>query len=116
MPARCIRSMGDVDKGRQGLFLFNHFDADDADDAEVALEVWELLAGWYATETDLDNSTLLSPIGKADYVLVNHARWDVRIPTLVVRQFGKPSFWTGVRKMLKQNGVVAMPILYRRFP
>jgi hypothetical protein len=111
MPARCIRSMGDVDKTRQGLFLFNHFDAEDA---EAALKVWERLGGWYARETNLGNSTLLAPMDKADYVFVNHARWDLSLPGFAVRQFAKPSFWTEVRRTLKASGVIAMPILYRR--
>jgi hypothetical protein len=82
MLARCIRSMGDVDKARQGLFLFNHFEAEDA---EAALEVWGRLAGWYARGTDLDNSTLLAPTDKADYVFVNDARWDLSLPGFAVR-------------------------------
>jgi hypothetical protein len=108
MPARCIRSM--VDKTRPGLFLFNHFDAEDA---EAALKVWERLGGWYARETNLGNSTLLAPTDKADYVFVNHARWDLSLPGFAVRQFAKPSFWTEVRRTLT-SGVIAMPILYRR--
>ncbi|TKA01939.1 hypothetical protein [Actinacidiphila oryziradicis] len=73
MTARCARSIGDVDKSRPGLFLFNYFVAEDP---EVALERWEHLAGWYAPETGLDNSTVLQPTGEADYAFVNHARWE----------------------------------------
>ena len=62
MPARCPKRVGDVDKTRQGLFLFNYFIADDA---AVALQLWEHLAGWYAVETGLANSTLLEPLGDA---------------------------------------------------
>src|SRR4051794_10508082 len=51
--AQCVRSLGDVDKSRPGLFLFNYFAAPDAD---VALRLWEHLAGWYVAETGLDNS------------------------------------------------------------
>src|SRR6266511_1931400 len=43
MTARCVRRIGDVDKTRQGLFLFNYFVADDP---EVALELWDYLADW----------------------------------------------------------------------
>jgi hypothetical protein len=110
MPARCPRRVGDVDKTRQGLFLFNYFVADDA---AVALQLWDYLAGWYAVETGLDNSTLLEPIGEADYVFVNHARWDDSLPRFMLRQLTKPSFRTYVLANLQANRTGAMPILYR---
>lgn len=110
MPARCIRYVGPVDKNRQGLFLFNYFVAGDP---EVALQLWEHLAGWYMAETELDNSTLLSPLGAADYVFVNHARWEDALPRFVVKQFAKKSFRTYVLANLQANDVGAMPILYR---
>lgn len=110
MAARNGRLVADVDKSRQGIFLFNHFTTEDA---EVALQLWDRLAGWYAVETGLDNSTLLQPIGDADYVFVNHARWDVGLARLMLEQFVKPSFWTYVRANLRANRTVAMPVLYR---
>lgn len=110
MTARCLRRVGDVDKTRQGLFLFNYFVARDA---AVALEAWEHLAAWYAVETGLDNSTLLGPVGDADYVFVNHARWDISLPRFAARQFGKRSFYSFVLANIRANGAAAMPILYR---
>lgn len=110
MSARCARSLGEVDRGRQGLFLFNYFVADDPD---ATLRLWEHLAGWYVEETGLDNSTLLAPIGEADYVLVNHARWDKSPLRLAVEQFARPSFHSYVRANLRRNQVTAMPALYR---
>ena len=110
MAARNGRLIGDVDKSRQGIFLFNHFTTEDPD---VALQLWDRLAGWYAAETGLDNSTLLQPIGDADYVFVNHARWDHGLARLMLEQFAKPSFWTYVRANLRANRTVAMPVLYR---
>ncbi len=110
MTARCIRRIGDVDKTRQGLFLFNHFVAEDP---EVALQVWDHLAGWFQVETGLDNSTLLEPIGDADYVFVNHARWDISLPTFMLRQFAKPSFYSYVLANLRANRTGSMPVLYR---
>jgi hypothetical protein len=59
MVARNAKRIGDVEKTRDGLFLFNYFVADDAN---VALELWDYLAGWYEAETGLDNSTLLVPL------------------------------------------------------
>lgn len=111
MAANCLRYLGDVDKSRQGLFLFNHFVAKDA---EVATRLWEHLAGWYVTETGLDNSTLLAPIGPADYVFVNHARWDTGLLGFAARQFGKSSFRGYVQANLRANETTAMPILYRK--
>jgi hypothetical protein len=110
MTAHCRKRVGEVDRTRQGLFLFNYFVADDA---AVALQLWEHLAGWYAVETGLDNSTLLEPLGPADYVFVNHARWDDSLPRLLLRQLTKPSFRTYVLANLQANRTRAMPILYR---
>ncbi|MDQ6637017.1 MAG: hypothetical protein M3Y62_04430 [Candidatus Dormibacteraeota bacterium] len=110
MAARCTRLLGDVDKSRPGLFLFNHFTTEEP---QVALELWERLAGWYAVETGLDNSTLLQPIGEADYVFVNHARWDQSLPRLMLEQFARPSFRSYVLANLRANRTVSMPVLYR---
>lgn len=109
MTARCLRRIGDVDKTRPGLFLFNYFVADDP---KVALELWEQLGGWYQAETGLDNSTLLAPTGKADYVFVNHARWDSSLAAFTVRQTTKPSFFNYVLANMKANRTGAMPLLY----
>ncbi|WP_329500584.1 hypothetical protein [Kitasatospora herbaricolor] len=110
MRARCAKSTGDVDKSRPGLFLFNHFVAQDP---AVALELWDHLAGWYARETGLDNSTLLQPLGDSDYAFVNHARWDVGLPEFLLRQLAKPSFRSYVQTNLLVNRTGAMPVLYR---
>jgi hypothetical protein len=110
MDAECVKCVGDVDKSRQGLMLFNYFVAEDP---EVALELWDYLADWYRIETGLDNSTLLAPIGAADYVFVNHARWDYSLPRFMLNQFAKPSFFSYVQANMKANRVGAMPILYR---
>jgi hypothetical protein len=109
MAARNLKRIGDVAEDRQGLFLFNHFTAADA---EVAARLWEYLAGWYVAETGLDNSVLLDPIGAVPYVFVNHARWDDGLVRLLLRQFAKPSFVTYVRANLRANKTVAMPILF----
>jgi hypothetical protein len=108
--ARCLRRVGDVDKTRPGLFLFNFFAAEDPG---VALDLWDHLAAWYAVETGLDNSTLLGPVGPADYVFVNHARWDMSLPRFAVTQFGKRTFYSYVLANLHANGTASMPILYR---
>ncbi len=107
--ARCLRRVADVDKTRPGLFLFNFFVAEDP---AVALDLWDHLAAWYAAETGLDNSTLLGPVDKSDYVFVNHARWDISLPRFAVRQLSKPSFYRYVLANLHANRTAAMPILY----
>src|SRR6266508_1996054 len=101
MTARCVRRIGDVDKTRQGLFLFNYFVADDA---RVALQLWDYLAGWYAVETGLDNSTVLEPLVDADYVFVNPARWDHSLPRFLLRQLTKPSFRTYMLATCRPTG------------
>jgi hypothetical protein len=74
-----VRRVGDVDKSRPGLFLFNHFAGDDPG---LAVELWDYLAGWYEAETGLDNSTLLGPLEgeESDYLMINHARWTTACP------------------------------------
>ncbi|HEX6472269.1 MAG TPA: hypothetical protein VF069_24470 [Streptosporangiaceae bacterium] len=109
MTARNIKRIGDVAEDRQGVFLFNHFTAEDAG---VAARLWEHLAGWYVAETGLDNSVLLEPTDAAPYVFVNHARWDGGLVRFAIRQFAKPSFARYVRGNLRANKVVAMPVLF----
>jgi hypothetical protein len=110
MIARCLRRVGDVDKSRPGLFLFNYFAAEDPG---VALDLWDHLAAWYAVETGMDNSTLLGPVGPGDYAFVNHARWDMSLARFAVRQFGKRTFYSYVLANLHANRIASMPILYR---
>jgi hypothetical protein len=112
MVGRNAKRVGDVEKTRDGLFLFNYFVADDAN---VALELWDYLASWFAAETGLDNSTLLVPLEDeaSDYLAINSARWDAGLPRLLFRQLSKKSFRTYVQANLEANRVGAMPILYR---
>jgi hypothetical protein len=111
MTARCGKCVADVDRTHQGLFLFNYFVGEDP---ERSAELWEHLAGWYATETGLDNSVLLQPLDttESDYCFVNHARWDLSLPAFALRQFTKPSFYRFVQPTLRENHTVAMPLLY----
>jgi hypothetical protein len=109
MPARCVKSLGDVDKSRPGLFLFNYFVAEDP---AVALELWDYLAGWYTRQTGLTNSTVLQPIEGADYAFVNHARWDYGVPRFLLQQVTRPSFRRYVLANMLVNRTGAMPLLY----
>jgi len=110
--ARNAKRIGDVDRDRQGLFLFNYFVADDK---ELALRLFDHLAGWYEVETGLDNSTLLVPLEgeRSDYLAINHARWDQSLPRFLSRQLLKKSFRTFVQANLAANRVGSMPVLYR---
>jgi hypothetical protein len=112
MVARNAKRIGDVEKTRDGLFLFNYFVAEDA---KVALELWDYLAGWYEVESGLDNSMLLVPLEDeaSDYLAINSARWDGGLPHLLFRQLSKKSFRTYMLANLQANRVGAMPILYR---
>jgi hypothetical protein len=109
--ARNAKRIDDVDKSRQGLFLFNYFVAEDA---RVALELWDHLARWFEVEAGLDNSTLLVPLEgeTTGYVAINHARWDKTLPGLS-RHFLKKSFRTFVLENFARNHVGPMPVLYR---
>ena len=71
MSALNAKRIGDTDKSQSGTFLFNHFTAENPEDA---VEVWENLTGWYTTKTGVDNSTLLRPIGEAPYAFINYVR------------------------------------------
>jgi hypothetical protein len=108
--ARCTKSLGDVPKDRSGLYLFNYFAAEDA---TVAGELWEYLAGWYERNTGLDNSTLLEPLEADDFVFVNRARWNQSLPKVMLDQFRRPSFRSYVLGNLLANRTGSMPILYR---
>src|SRR5215207_3298277 len=112
MVARNAKRIGDVEKTRDGLFYLIYFVADDVN---VALELWDYLAGWYEEETGLDNSTLLVPLEDeaSDYLAINYARWDVSLPRLLFRQLSKKSFRTYKLANLEANRVGAMPIVYR---
>jgi hypothetical protein len=97
------------------VFLFNYFVGDDPD---VVLNLWDYLAGWYAVETGLDNSTLLVPLEgeRSDYVAINSARWDGNPLGFVLQQATKESFRSYVLANLEANHVGAMPVLYRLAP
>jgi hypothetical protein len=110
--ARNIRRIANVDTTRQGLFLFNHFAADDAG---VMRQLWEYLADWYAVETGLDNSVALAPVDgeRSDYAIINWARWDTSPTRHFWHQLSKRSFWRYVTANLDANHAASMPIYCR---
>jgi hypothetical protein len=112
LTGRNIKRIGDVDKTRPGVFLFNYFVGDDP---EVVLDLWDYLAGWYATEIGLDNSMLLAPQEgeRSDYVVINNARWDGSLLGVLFKQITKPSFRSYMLANLEANHVGAMPVIYR---
>ena len=108
MAARNTRRIGDTEENMSGTFLFNHFTAEDP---ERALEAWESLTGWYITKTGVDNSTLLQPTGEAPYAFVNYVRLPRGPVRFMLDQLSRPSFHTFVRRKLRANGMVALPLL-----
>ncbi len=112
MPARNVRRTGDVETTQEGLFLFNHFVADNRD---VMLELWDYLAGWYAAETGLQTSVALMPIAAhpGDFTIVNWARWDVHPLRHFWHQLSKRSFWKYVTINLDVNRAASLPVYFR---
>jgi len=110
--ARNAKHIGDVDRSRKGLFLFNYFVGDDP---QVTLELWDYLADWYEIETGLDTSVLLAPLESehSDFHIINYAQWDESLPRLLWRQLSKKSFRNYMLVNLAANRVGAMPVLYR---
>lgn len=110
--ARNAKRIDDVDRTGKGLFLFNYFVADNA---QVALHLWDYLADWYAVETGLDNSILLVPLEgePSDYLMINYAHWDESLLRFLWRQLSKKSFRNYMLANLEANRVGAMPVLYR---
>src|SRR4030095_13247338 len=109
MPARNVRRIGDVDTTTDGLFLFNHFVADDRN---VMLELWDYLAGWYAAETWLRASVALMPVvgEPGDFTIVNWARWDVRPLRHFWHQLSKRGFWKYVTANLDADQAAPVPL------
>lgn len=112
MAARNEKRIGDVDKTNQGVFIFNHFVANDSD---VMLDLFDYLAGGYVAETGLDNSTLLVPLDgeNADYVAINTARWDIGIVRFLWRELTNKTLRSSVQTNLTANQVGSMPVLYK---
>lgn len=106
-----VRRIGPVDHGRDGVFLFNYFFADDTD---RNLAVWEHTAGWFEKETGLDHSTVLLPQNgeRSEYDIINHCRWD-RLRDVLPSLILKRAFRSYVLAGFQANNVAAMPVLYR---
>lgn len=108
MAARNTRRIGDTERTRSATFLFNHFTADDA---AGAVKAWEDLAGWYTVKMGTDNATLLQPTSAAPYAFINYVRLPHGAARFMLAQLSKPSFHTYVRRTLRDNGMVALPLL-----
>lgn len=106
-----IKRIGPVDYDHGGVFLFNFFYADNA---EQNVAVWEYTAAWFQEETGLDNSVLMRPLNakESDYTVINHCRWD-HLSDILPSVILKPTFRSHVLKNFEANNTAAMPILYR---
>ncbi|MEU5880087.1 hypothetical protein [Spirillospora sp. NPDC047279] len=105
------RNMGEVDFHRQGVFLFNFFYGEDE---KELVPVWEYTAGWWNTNTGLDNSRVLEPLDgeRRDYGIINHCRWD-HLRDVAPKMALRPSFRRFVLANFAANGISAQPALYR---
>ena len=110
--AKNIKRIGDINRTRDGLFLFNHFAADEA---RVMRELWDHLAQWYVVNTGLDNSIALAPLEgeSSDYAIINWARWDSPPLLHFANMLARPSFWSYVAHNLDVNHAASMPIYCR---
>ena len=110
MTARCLRRVGDVDKSRPGSSCST------TSSPRIPRSHWTCGTTsrpgtrWRPAWTTPRCSARSTP---ADYVFVNHARWDMSLPRFAVRQFGKRTFYSYVLANLHANGTASMPILYR---
>jgi len=115
--ARNAKRIDEVDKTRDGVFLFNYFHvlppATEVDPTELMLGVWEYTAGWWTAKANLTNSTPLEalPGQHSEYTLINHCRWDKAMDVLPSLLF-RPSLNDFVLRNFTVNGIVAMPVLY----
>jgi hypothetical protein len=112
MRARNVKRIADVDTSPGGLFLFNHFVAEDR---TVMFDLWDYLACWYRVETGLASSVAMVPADgePSDYAIVNWARWDASPAHHFWTQLSKRSFWRYVVRNLDANRAAAMPIYCR---
>lgn len=112
------KRIAEVDKTRDGVFLFNYFYAADVASKgtrglEILLAVWEYTAGWWTAKANLTNSTPVQPLPgeRSEYSLINHCRWDRALdvfPSLIFR----PSLEQFVLANFTANDIAAMPVLY----
>jgi len=105
------KRINEVDKSRQGIFLFNYFFAEDTNEL---LPVWEYTAGWFTTNAGLDNSTLLMPLQGYDskYGVINHCRWD-KLSYILPKLIFKKTIRSYVTANFIANKIASMPILYK---
>lgn len=113
MSARTTRRFGETgfpDGAAGETYLFNHFTAPDP---ETALAGWEEVSGWFTAKCGVDNSVLLQPDDSGTYAVVNHVRLPVGPLRFVLNQQVRPSFHRYVRRVLRNRGMVALPLIVR---
>ena len=110
MPATNPARIGDTEDPADGVYLFNHFVAEDG---SAAVRVWEDLAGWYTAKTGVDNSLPLLAAEPSRFAFVNYARLPGGAAAFLFGQLARPSFHRFVRRRLREHGMAALPVLYR---
>lgn len=102
------KKIDDVDRGREGVFLFKFFFAEDPQELR---DIWDHTAGWWLKYGKMVNSELLRPCGASDYALMNNARWDEMRPA--AEALRHPSYWDFVLANIDAQRATAMPGWYR---
>ncbi|MFE3456123.1 hypothetical protein ACFXKD_01155 [Nocardiopsis aegyptia] len=110
MPAVNPARIGDTEDPADGVYLFNHFVAEDGD---AGVRVWEDLAGWYTAVLGVDNSLPLRALEPSRFAFVNYARLPGGAAAFLLGQLVRPGFHRFVRRRLREHGMAALPILYR---
>jgi hypothetical protein len=107
-----VKRIASFDITKKGLYLFNHFAADDSG---VMFKLWEYLADWYVKETGLTNSVAMAPMEgePSDYEIVNWAKWDSGMLPHFWSQLSKKTFYNYVTVNLEKNNAGSMPIYCR---
>jgi hypothetical protein len=80
-----------------------------------ALDLWDYVAGWYEQEMRLRNSEVLAPIDphSTPFAFINHASWNMALPTFIPRQLSRRSFRTFVIANLRDSDIGSLPFLHR---
>jgi hypothetical protein len=112
LQGRCIRRIADV-PADGGVHVFNYLMAGNEVDA---VEVWELIAGFYQAEMSLDNSLLLAalPDRSSEYVAISHTCWQMTMAQLLARQFAQQRWVASILDELDRRGVGCLPYLYQQ--
>jgi hypothetical protein len=113
-PATCVRTVGDVDVERCGLFVLQHLTSPDR---ATALDVWEHTTAWYQYAIGLDQSVLLEPVGQRPgqpFHMVGFSGTRRSVLGILIREFGRPSYWRHLVPYLRHRRTTVVPVPFRK--